>query len=84
LKWNRETCKAPDERRPKHPAWNPGREREAAEAACRANPAACLQEGGDPHWIWHLTVEQGQELAGAIVAARGYLTVTKLWDALST
>jgi len=44
--------------------------------------AACLQERGDPHWTWHLTVEQAQELAGAIVAARGYLTVTKLWDAL--
>jgi hypothetical protein len=53
-------------------------EREAAEAACRANPASCLQVGGDPHWIWSLTIKQSEELAGAIVAGEGYLTLTGL------
>jgi streptogramin lyase len=46
----------------------PGREaeweKEAAEAACRANILLCPVEVEDPHWIWTLTIDQAEQLAG--------------------
>jgi streptogramin lyase len=56
------------------PGLEAGREREAAEAACRANPetACALAYEGDPAWVWHLTIGQAQEIVGAIYAVKGW------------
>jgi hypothetical protein len=62
------------------PGLEAGREIEAMEAACRANLAACPHEVEDPHWIWTFTTKQAETLAGAIIAADGYLTVTHISD----
>ena len=48
------------------------REREAEEAACRANVLACPVEVEDPHWIWTLTIHQSEELAGMLVSGKAY------------
>ena len=47
-------------------------EREAAEAACRANVLACPIEVEDPHWIWMLTISQAEQLAGLFVTGKAY------------
>jgi streptogramin lyase len=63
------------------PGLEAGREREAAEAACRANPASCITVE-DPHWIWMVTVRQAEQIAGTIIGSEGYLTATKIGDLL--
>jgi streptogramin lyase len=54
------------------PGKEAGREREAAEAACRANVLACPVEVEDPHWIWTLTIHQSEQLAGLLVSGKAY------------
>jgi streptogramin lyase len=61
------------------PGREAGREREAAEAACRANLLACPVEVLDPHWIWHLTIHQAEQLEGTL-AAPEILSWAKLGD----
>jgi hypothetical protein len=54
------------------PGLEAGREREAAEAACRANIAACPIESEDPHWNFTLTIYQAWQLSGILVGGETY------------
>lgn len=54
------------------PGLEAGREREAAEAACRANIEACDLEITDPHWVWHLTYQQSLSMISAIEAVHSW------------
>jgi YD repeat-containing protein len=65
------------------PGLEAGREREAEEAACRANIAACSYEyGGDPEWIWHLSVPAAEALSGSIDGYKAGDELSGLLDAL--
>jgi streptogramin lyase len=61
------------------PGLEAGREREAEEAACRANVLACPVEVDDPHWIWTFTIDQAEQLAGLFEAGKA-LSFTKIGD----
>ncbi len=63
------------------PGLEAGREKEAAEAACRANILACPVEIEDPHWIWTFTIAQAQQLAGEFEYPKA-LSFTKVGDDL--
>jgi hypothetical protein len=60
------------------PGLEAGREREAAEQACEASLAACPVQEEDPSWVWLLTTQQANEIASAIYAGEGYLTVSDI------
>ncbi len=54
------------------PGLEAGREKEAMEAACRANVLECPVEVEDPYWIWTLTIRQSEQLAGLFVLGKTY------------